>query len=63
VLVVYNTGCGRVGDLKGVVEFAVDEEPGVTGNVGLVEFEEEVGGARFGRYPSENPCMTAGIER
>jgi hypothetical protein len=41
VPVVYNTGCGRVGDLEGVVEFAVDEEPGVAGNVGPVEFEAE----------------------
>jgi len=51
MLVVCNSGSGRVGDLKGVVEFAVDEEPGVAGNVGPVEFEEagtELGPDRHG---------------
>jgi hypothetical protein len=32
---------GRVGELEGVVEFAVGQESGIAGDVGAVEFETE----------------------
>ena len=43
---------GRVGELEGVVEFAVGQEAGVAGHLGPMEFEAEaaveLGSERFG---------------
>ena len=52
---------GRVGEVEGVVEFAVGQESGIAGDVGAVEFEAEaaveLGSERLGLAVTHEDCL------